>query len=189
MYFDRLIQWSIHASVDFSDGIDYLLFSFDVSRVISSFSVSFSVISVLTGITTLYNTGLEFGGPVTMIYGWPIAGAFTLMVGLAMSEICSAYPTSGGLYFWSAKLCGNRWGPFASWITGWWVLHPSHQWIVMLLHSFLHLIVKFHSNVVHDCFFSNASFMEFPVFFSSLLECRYLFLFTLDLLLHGSLAG
>ncbi|THU64385.1 hypothetical protein C4D60_Mb01t25920 [Musa balbisiana] len=87
--------------------------------VISSFSVSFSVISVLTGITTLYNTGLEFGGPVTMIYGWPIAGAFTLMVGLAMSEICSAYPTSGGLYFWSAKLCGNRWGPFASWITGW----------------------------------------------------------------------
>ncbi|RWW36953.1 hypothetical protein BHE74_00057987 [Ensete ventricosum] len=80
--------------------------------------MSFSVISVLTGITTLYNTGLEFGGPVTMIYGWPIAGAFTLLVGLAMSEICSAYPTSGGLYFWSAKLCGNRWGPFASWITG-----------------------------------------------------------------------
>ncbi|CAL9148694.1 amino-acid permease BAT1 homolog [Musa acuminata AAA Group] len=96
--------------------------------VISSFSVSFSVISVLTGITTLYNTGLEFGGPVTMIYGWPIAGAFTLMVGLAMSEICSAYPTSGGLYFWSAKLCGDRWGPFASWITGW--FNIVGQWAV-----------------------------------------------------------
>lgn len=54
-----------------------------------------------------------------MIYGWPIAGGFTLVVGLAMAEICSAYPTSGGLYFWSAKLCGDQWGPFASWITGW----------------------------------------------------------------------
>ena len=63
--------------------------------------------------------GLEFGGPVTMIYGWPIAGGFTLVVGLAMAEICSAYPTSGGLYFWSARLCGDQWGPFASWITGW----------------------------------------------------------------------
>ncbi|KAM0945887.1 putative amino acid/polyamine transporter I [Dioscorea sansibarensis] len=54
-----------------------------------------------------------------MIYGWLIAGAFTLMVGLSMAEICSAFPTSGGLYYWSAKLCGGQWGPFASWITGW----------------------------------------------------------------------
>ncbi|KAM0849978.1 hypothetical protein ACQ4PT_053384 [Festuca glaucescens] len=36
-----------------------------------------------------------------MVYGWPIAGTFTVIVGLAMAEICSAYPTSGGLYFWS----------------------------------------------------------------------------------------
>jgi hypothetical protein len=26
--------------------------------------------------------------------------------------------TTGGLYFWSAKLAGPRFGPFASWITG-----------------------------------------------------------------------
>ncbi|VAH57420.1 unnamed protein product [Triticum turgidum subsp. durum] len=88
--------------------------------LLSNFSVTFSIVSVLTGITTLYGTGLEFGGPVTMVYGWPIAGAFTVVVGLAMAEICSAYPTSGGLYFWSARLCTERrWGPFASWLTGW----------------------------------------------------------------------
>ena len=67
----------------------------------------------------MYGTGLTFGGPVTMIYGWPIVGMLTMLVGLAMAEICSAYPTSGGLYFWSAKLCGNEWGPMASWFTGW----------------------------------------------------------------------
>ncbi|KAK1324690.1 Amino-acid permease BAT1 [Acorus calamus] len=83
----------------------------------SNFSVT-SIISVLTGLTTTFNTGLTFGGPLTMIYGWPVAGLFMLIVGLSMAEICSSYPTSGGLYFWSAKLCGNPWGPFASWFTG-----------------------------------------------------------------------
>ncbi|XBI64500.1 hypothetical protein VPH35_044632 [Triticum aestivum] len=94
----------------------------------SNFSVTFSIISVLTGTTTLYGTGLEFGGPVAMVYGWPIADTFTIIVGLAMAEICSAYPTSGGLYFWSARLCSERcWGPFASWLTG--CLHAL-QWAV-----------------------------------------------------------
>ncbi|WVY97964.1 hypothetical protein V8G54_030115 [Vigna mungo] len=87
--------------------------------VISNFSLSFSVISVLTGVTTLYNTGLNYGGPVSMQYGWFIASAFTMLVALSMAEICSSYPTTGGLYYWSAKLAGPRWAPFASWITGW----------------------------------------------------------------------
>ncbi|CAN6344324.1 unnamed protein product [Urochloa humidicola] len=45
--------------------------------VVSNFSISFSIISVLTGVTTLYNTGLAFGGPATMTLGWFVAGAFT----------------------------------------------------------------------------------------------------------------
>lgn len=35
--------------------------------MISNFAFSFSIISVLTGVTTLYNNGLQFGGP-TVIY-------------------------------------------------------------------------------------------------------------------------
>ncbi|XP_050221777.1 amino-acid permease BAT1 isoform X2 [Mercurialis annua] len=87
--------------------------------VFSNFAFSFSIISVLTGITTLYSTGLNFGGPVSLQYGWFISGLFTMVVGLSMAEICSSFPTSGGLYYWSAKLAGPRWAPFASWITGW----------------------------------------------------------------------
>lgn len=67
----------------------------------------------------MYNQALTFGGPVTIVCGWPIIGLMTLIVGLAMAEICSAYPTSGGLYYWSAKLAGKKFGPFAAWITGW----------------------------------------------------------------------
>ncbi|KAK3189382.1 hypothetical protein Dsin_028943 [Dipteronia sinensis] len=88
---------------------------------IANFSVTFSIISILTGLTTMYNTGLTYGGPLTMIWGWPVVGLLTMIVGLSMAEICSAYPTSGGLYFWSAKLCSNSWGPLASWFTGWYV--------------------------------------------------------------------
>lgn len=96
--------------------------------VLSNFAFSFSIISVLTGITTLYNTGLDFGGPATMTFGWFVAGAFTMAVGASMAEICSSFPTSGGLYYWSARLSGKRWAPFASWITGW--FNVVGQWAV-----------------------------------------------------------
>jgi len=96
--------------------------------VLSNFAFSFSIISVLTGITTLYSTGLNYGGPVSMTYGWFLAGFFTLFVGLSMAEICSSFPTSGGLYYWSAKLSGKEWAPFASWITGWYNI--VGQWAV-----------------------------------------------------------
>ena len=39
------------------------------------------------------------------------------MVGLAMAEICSSYPTSGGLYYWAARL-GGKHRVFASWLAG-----------------------------------------------------------------------
>ncbi|BAS76191.1 amino-acid permease BAT1 homolog [Oryza sativa Japonica Group] len=87
--------------------------------LVSNFAFSFSIISVLTGVTTTYGTGLRYGGPVSMTLGWLVVSAFNGCVALSMAEICSAYPTSGGLYYWSAKLAGKEWAPLASWVTGW----------------------------------------------------------------------
>ncbi|WP_406211360.1 amino acid permease [Kitasatospora sp. NBC_01560] len=84
----------------------------------SNFAVSFSIVSILSGCLTLYGTGMNAGGPAMIIWGWPVVGLLTLCVGLAMAEICSAYPTAGGLYYWSAKLARSR-GPAWSWFTGW----------------------------------------------------------------------
>ncbi len=84
----------------------------------SNFAVSFTIISVLSGCLTLYGFGLNTGGPMAMTLGWPLVGALVTLVGLAMAEVCSSYPTAGGLYFWSAKLA--RRSPAAwSWFTGW----------------------------------------------------------------------
>ncbi|CAO1943001.1 unnamed protein product [Urochloa humidicola] len=87
--------------------------------VLSNFALSFSIISVMMGVTITYNTGLRYGGPVSMTLGWFAVTLFNGCVALSMAEICSAYPTSGGLYYWSAKLAGKDWAPLASWVTGW----------------------------------------------------------------------
>lgn len=84
----------------------------------SNFAVSFTIISVLSGCLTLFGYGMNTGGPVVMTVGWPLVGLLVTFVGLAMAEVCSSYPTAGGLYFWSAKLA--RRNPAAwSWFTGW----------------------------------------------------------------------
>ncbi|WZZ73725.1 hypothetical protein YC2023_085095 [Brassica napus] len=59
------------------------------------------------------------GYSCSLVYGWFVAGVFAMCVGLSMAEICSSYPTSGGLYYWIAMLAGPRWAPLASWLTGW----------------------------------------------------------------------
>ncbi len=84
----------------------------------SNFAISFSIISVLAGAITTYWLGMLAGGPLVITLGWVIVGFFALCVGASMGEICSAYPTAGGLYFWSAKLA-KRNGPRWAWFTGW----------------------------------------------------------------------
>lgn len=84
----------------------------------SNFAVSFSIISILTGGITTFYLPLLSGGPRAVTFSWIIVGFFTLLVGLSMAEICSAYPTAGGSYFWSAKLA-KRNSPAWSWFTGW----------------------------------------------------------------------
>jgi amino acid permease (GABA permease) len=93
----------------------------ELSRTMSGFSnfaVSFTIISILSGCLTLYGYGMNTGGPVLIVWGWPFVGLMTLFVGLSMAEVCSSFPTAGGLYYWAAKLAPSN-GPFAAWMTGW----------------------------------------------------------------------
>jgi amino acid transporter len=80
----------------------------------SSFAISFSIISVLTGVMTTYGVALAGGGPAALGYGWPIVCVGTMFVALAMAELASAFPTAGALYHWSALLGGPGWGWFTA---------------------------------------------------------------------------
>ncbi|MDP9343939.1 MAG: amino acid permease [Actinomycetota bacterium] len=85
----------------------------------SNFAVSFTIISILSGCLTLFGFGMITGGPASSAYGWPLVGIMVTFVALAMAEVCSSYPTAGGLYYWSAKLAPGKSGPAWSWMTGW----------------------------------------------------------------------
>lgn len=84
----------------------------------SNFAVSFSIISVLAGCITSYGIAMKSGGPIAIAIGWPVVGLFVLCVALAMGEICSVYPTAGGLYFWAGRLARRNKAVWA-WYVGW----------------------------------------------------------------------
>ncbi len=81
----------------------------------SNFAISFTIISVLAGCFTTYSFAWNGGGPIAISWGWPIIVGLILLVALSMSELVSAYPTAGGIYWWASELGGKGWG----WFTGW----------------------------------------------------------------------
>ncbi|HET8953875.1 MAG TPA: amino acid permease [Solirubrobacteraceae bacterium] len=90
----------------------------DLQRAWSSFSnfaISFTIISVLAGCFTTYFVAWNNGGPIAISWGWPIICGLILLVAFSMSELVSAYPTAGGIYWWATELGGTGWG----WFTGW----------------------------------------------------------------------
>jgi len=81
----------------------------------SNFAISFSIISILAGCFTTFGQAWSNGGPIAITWGWPVISIFILIIGFTMSELVSAYPTSGGIYWWASKLGG----PAAGFYTGW----------------------------------------------------------------------
>ncbi|KIJ64797.1 hypothetical protein HYDPIDRAFT_175318 [Hydnomerulius pinastri MD-312] len=79
--------------------------------------ISFCAIGVLTGMSSAFQTGLFSGGPLGLFWGWNICSLFMLFIALSLAEICSAYPTMGGLYFWVCKMKPDV--PILGFCTGW----------------------------------------------------------------------
>src|SRR5271165_556858 len=81
----------------------------------SNFAISFSIICILAGCFTTYGQALKNGGTIGISIAWPLICVLILAVAVSMSELASAYPTAGGIYYWASRLGGPGWG----WFTGW----------------------------------------------------------------------
>ena len=93
-------------------------YSQDLTRAwsgFSNFAISFTIISILAGCFTTYGQAWNNGGPIAISIGWPLISCMILLVAFCMSELVSAYPTAGGIYWWATELGGTAWG----WFTGW----------------------------------------------------------------------
>src|ERR1700709_253171 len=71
----------------------------------SNFAISFTIISVLAGCFTTYGQAWNNGGPIAISIAWPLISIPILIIGFCMSELVSAYPTAGGIY-WAARRPG-----------------------------------------------------------------------------------
>jgi amino acid transporter len=81
----------------------------------SNFAISFSIISILSGCFTTFGQAWNNGGPIAISLGWPVIAGLILIIGLCMSELVSAFPTAGGIYYWAFRLGKPR----DAWLTGW----------------------------------------------------------------------
>ncbi len=117
----------------------------------SNFAISFSIICILAGCFTTYGQALKNGGPIAISIAWPLICVLILAVAVSMSELASAFPTAGGIYYWASRLGGASWG----WFTGWFnliglvavvasVIYVSAVFLVYLLGLYnVHFIFNF----------------------------------------------
>ena len=101
-------------------GLGYAQELFRAMGGFSNFAISFTIISILSGCVTLFYLTTINGGYTAASIGWPLVTLFVVIVALGMAELASAFPTAGGLYYWSSKLgFRGRGGPAWGWYTGW----------------------------------------------------------------------
>ncbi|CAE6533546.1 unnamed protein product, partial [Rhizoctonia solani] len=82
------------------------------------FGVAFSIISLVPSIASSLVYAMPNGGPASMVWGWFAASIFIMFVGLAMAELASAAPTSGGLYFWTWTYSSPKYKKILAWLVG-----------------------------------------------------------------------
>src|SRR5271166_4596524 len=117
----------------------------------SNFAISFSIICILAGCFTTFGQALTHGGPVAISIAWPVICILILTVAFGMSELASAFPTAGGIYYWAYRLGGAGW----AWFTGWFnliglvavvasVIYVSASFMINLLGQYsVHFIWNF----------------------------------------------
>jgi amino acid transporter len=78
-------------------------------RPLAMFGISFSFISISTGLYTSFGYGLATLGTAS-IWVWPVVLAGQMLVALVIAELGSRVPLAGYSYQWGARLIGSGYG-------------------------------------------------------------------------------
>lgn len=85
-----------------------------------NWAATYITMNFVSGMPVLFGFAMYTGGPKAAFANWTMVGGLSFIVSLAMAEIAAAFPTAGGIYFWSYALGGKKYGPILSWMTAWW---------------------------------------------------------------------
>jgi amino acid transporter len=80
----------------------------------SSFAISFSLISITTGILSNFGQGIREFGPA-VIFSWTLAVVGQWLVALIVAELVTRFPISGYGYQWSSRILNPHVGFFVGW--------------------------------------------------------------------------
>lgn len=102
-----------------------------------SFAFCFTAVNVLTSISLGFTFALNTGGSGVTVWSWFIGSFFTILIGLALGEICSVYPSAGSVYHWYVVFSDVRSSKTCSSAQGWSIglcstctLSFVHLWLV-----------------------------------------------------------
>lgn len=86
----------------------------------SVFAISFSLISISTGLFANYGFGLDQAGP-RFVWTWIVVALGQLVIALNLAHFAPRVPLAGYAYQWAAKMLSPRFGWFPGWfaLVGW----------------------------------------------------------------------
>ncbi|KXG49766.1 Amino acid/polyamine transporter I [Penicillium griseofulvum] len=109
---------------DFSTGDSFDMQHIGSSRGRRKFSSlqligsAYTVTNSWLGVAGAFTTGITAAGSASIIYGLLLMFTINLFVGIALSELISAMPNSGGQYYWVMRLAPKRYARGFSYMTG-----------------------------------------------------------------------
>ena len=104
----------------------------------SSFALSFSIISVTTGVFAVYGSGLNTAGPA-FIWTWLIVAGGQLLVALVFATLAKQTPLSGYAYQWTRELAG----PKLAWWAGWLVVVQYMSGMPAVCYALANYLISF----------------------------------------------
>lgn len=87
--------------------------------MLTALGLGASIIAAPLGLCTSASFALINGGTITYFFGWLLLSLISICIAASLGEIASVYPTSGGVYVWTAHLAPKRFSSISSFIIGW----------------------------------------------------------------------
>ncbi|KAL7274935.1 polyamine transporter tpo5 [Rhizina undulata] len=85
----------------------------------STVSYAISILGVLGSVPATFSVPITSGGPATAVWCWFFGSVMAMCIASSVSELVSAYPTAGGMYFVTKHVVPAKHVPIWSWIVGW----------------------------------------------------------------------
>ncbi|KAF7344056.1 putative amino-acid permease C11D3.08c [Mycena venus] len=86
--------------------------------ILELFGFSFSLNAAAPAVAATLYYSIPYGGSSAMVWGWAVSSLFIMIIAMAMAELGSAAPTSGGIYYWTYNYSSPRYRNILCWIVG-----------------------------------------------------------------------